>query len=131
VHYVPTRLEKEAWVAKEEKVRNMHFDGKITVDDIAKNVEIPSKFLSLIKHIAQEFAYASLISPTGMQDIIKGILRAHAALNKRSQVCRDDFRFVFAIRPYLTNPFSPYEGLIVKYRAQGLSYREIERKIKI
>jgi hypothetical protein len=128
-HYVMDKKEKDAWVVNEEKARKIHFDRKITVDDIATSVEISSKFLSLIKHIAREFSYTSLISPTGMQDTIKGTIRAHASLNKRSQVCSDDLKFLFAIQPYLTNPFSPYEGLVVKYRAQGLSYREIERKI--
>jgi hypothetical protein len=129
VHYVPTREEKDAWVAKEEEAKKMHFGEKITVEDIAKDVEIPSKYLTYIKYIAQDYAFMSLVSPTGMQDILKAILRAHAALNKRSQVFGDDLQFVLMIQPYLTNPFSPYEGLIVKYRAQGLSYREIEQKL--
>jgi len=65
----------------------------------------------------------------GCQDTIKAIVRAHAALNKRKQLCTDDFYIVTLIKPYLINPFSPYEGQIVKLRAQDLSYREIQKKI--
>jgi hypothetical protein len=129
VHYVMSRQEKEEWVAREEVAKTMRYSGKITIADISRKVEIPSKYLPMIKVLAREFSYASLTSPVSCQDLIKGTLRAHAALNKRSQVYNDDLRFVMMIRPYLVNPFSPYEGKIVKYAAQGLSVREIARKI--
>ena len=41
----------------------------------------------------------------------------------------DDVKLILMVRPYLVNPMSPYEGLIVKYRAQGLSIRETANKI--
>jgi hypothetical protein len=56
-------------------------------------------------------------------------MRAHAALNKRKEVCMADVKLVLMVRPYLVNPMSPFEGLIVKYRAQGLSLRAIAEKI--
>jgi hypothetical protein len=97
----------------------MRQDEKIGIEDISKCVEIPSKCISLIRHFAKDFSYASLSSPVSSQDLIKATLRAHASLNKRDKVCMDDLRFVLMLRPYLTNPFSPYEGKIVRLRAQG------------
>jgi hypothetical protein len=102
---------------------------KIGIEDISKCVEIPPKYIPLIRQLAKDFSYASLSSPVSSQDLIKATLRAHASLNRRNEVCMDDLRFVLMLRPYLTNPFSPYDGLIVKYRAQGFSIREIARKI--
>lgn len=128
-HHAFTSQQKEEWVTMEEDAKRMRYGGKITVDDIINDVEIQARYLPLIRHLAQEFSYASLTSPIGCQDLIKGTLRAHASLNKRKQVCIDDVRFVLMIRRYLKNPFSPYEGKIVKYAAQGLSLREIALEI--
>lgn len=129
VHYAPSKTEREEWVEKEEAAKKMHFLGKIGVDDIVRKVEIPAKYLLVVRHLAQEFSYLTLTSLVACQDLIKGLLRAHASLNKRSQVCMDDVKVVLMVRPYLVNQLSPYEGLIVKHRAQGLSVREIAHKI--
>ena len=107
----------------------MRQDEKIGIEDISKCVEIPSKYFSLIRHFAKDFSYASLSSPVSSQDLIKATLRAHASLNTRDEVCMDDLRFVLMLRPYLTNPFSPYEGKIVRLRAQGLSFGKIEKEL--
>jgi len=129
VHYAPTKAERDAWVEMEEAAKKIHFHGKITVDNIARKVEIPHKFVSIIKRLAQEFSYLTLSSQVACQDLIKGLMRAHAALNNRSEVSMDDVKLILMVRPYLVNPMSPYEGLIVKYRAQGLSIRETANKI--
>jgi hypothetical protein len=129
VHYVMTKKEKEEWVQKEETAKNIQFGKVITVNDIATKVEIPPDYLMFIKHLAMEFSYDSLNSPISCQDLIKAIMRAHAALNKRSQVCVDDLVLITRIQPYLTNPFSPYDGKIVRLRAQGLSIDEICKAI--
>jgi hypothetical protein len=130
VHYVLTKQETEIWVEKEQRTKHMKFKSTITIDDIETDIqEIPSHYLKLIKIQARQFSYLSMRSFVGSQDIIKAIVRAHAALNKRKQLCTDDFYIVTLIKPYLINPFSPYEGQIVKLRAQGLSYREIQEKI--
>jgi hypothetical protein len=78
-----------------------------------------------VKRLAEQFSYDSLISPIGAQDLIKGTLRAHASLNNRPQVCVDDLKFVLMLKPFLPNPFSPYDGQIVKLRAQGRSISQI------
>ena len=130
VHYILSKQETEIWVEKEQITKHMKFKSTITIDDIETDIqEIPSHYLELIKIQAREFSYLSMRSFVGSQDIIKAIVRAHAALNKRKQLCTDDFYIVTLIKPYLINPFSPYEGQIVKLRAQGLSYREIQEKI--
>jgi hypothetical protein len=129
VFCVPTKTEREAWVEKEEIAKKMHFHRKITGANIAHKVKIPSKYLPIIRLIAQEFSYLTFNSIIACQDLIKGLLRAHASLNKRSEVCMDDVKVVLMVRPYLVNPQSPHEGLIVKYRAQGLSVRDIAKKI--
>ena len=129
VHHVLTKKEKEEWIIREEDAKKIEYGKIINVKDIALKVEIPRKYLLIVKHLAKEFSYLSLNSQVGCQDIIKAVLRAHASLNKRSQVCMDDVRFVLRIKPYLVNPFSPFEGLIVKYRAKGLSISQIEQKI--
>jgi hypothetical protein len=128
-HHVLTKVDKEAWVEHEEVAKRMHYGQVIYVEDIENKVEIPSKYLPIVKNLARDFSYASLCSPIGCQDLIKGTMRAHASLNRRSQACSDDLRFVVMTRKYWVNPFSPWERLIVKYRAQGLSVRQIVRKI--
>jgi hypothetical protein len=130
VHYALSEHEKEIWVEKEQRTRNMKFNRKITMDDIETDVEeIPSHYLKLIKIRAKEFSYLSLRSFIGCQDVIKALVRAHAALNKRKHLCTDDFYFLSLIKPYLINPFNPHEGKMIKLRAQGLSYREICKAI--
>jgi hypothetical protein len=109
-----------------KKMNNGH---KITVDDIEVDVIIPLGYLRIIQHLAQEFSYDSLTSPVACQDLIKAVLRAHAALNKRSEVCSDDLVVVMLIQPFLRNPFSPFEGQIVRLRAKGLSIEEICRSL--
>lgn len=130
LHHVLTKPEMDAWVAKEGKSKKMHFKHKITLDDIETNVrKISRPYLKLIQNQAREFSCLSIRGFIGCQDLIKGVVRAHASLNKRQEVCDDDFEFSLMIKDYLTNPFSPYEGQIVKYASQGLSYRSICRKI--
>jgi len=129
VHYVMTQKEKEEWVEKEEVAKSIHFGKVIGVSDIATEVQIPPEYLMFIEHLAKEFSYASLNSPISCQDLIKATMRAHAALNKRSQVCVDDLVFVKRIQPYLMNPFSPFDGRIVRLRAQGFSIDEICKAI--
>ena len=129
VHHTLTKVEKDEWVAKEERAKRMHFDGYITVDDIETDVKIQRKYFKLIQYLAQEFSYLSLRSFIGCQDLIKGTLKAHASLNKRKEICTDDIRFLMMIKDYLVNPFSPYEGRIVKYASQGFSVRDICRKL--
>lgn len=107
----------------------MNNSDKITVDDIEVDVEIPREYLRIIQHLANEFSYDSLTSPMACQDLIKALLRAHAALNKRSEVCVDDLVVLMRIRPFLRNPFSPFEGQIVRLRAKGLSIKEICKAI--
>lgn len=130
VYHVLTESEMLAWVVKEVKSKKIRFKHKITVDDIETNVkEIPSKYTKLIQYQAKELSYISLKGFMGCKDLIQGTLRAHAALNNRQEVCDDDFEFLSLIKDFLTNPYCPYDGEIVKYAAQGLSYREICRKI--
>jgi DNA-binding NarL/FixJ family response regulator len=107
----------------------MNNGHKITVEDIETHVTIPSDYLRIIQHLAQEFSYDSMTSPVACQDLIKAALRAHAALNQRSEVCVDDLVVVVRIRPFLRNPFSPHEGQIVRLRAEGLSVDEICRAL--
>lgn len=130
VHHVLSKQESETWIEKEQRTMNVTFNRTITMDDIETNIqEIPSHYLKLIKIQAREFSHLSMRSFVGCQDIIKALVRAHAALNKRKGLCTDDFYIVSLIKPYLTNPFSPYEGQIVKLRAQGFSYRDIQNAI--
>jgi hypothetical protein len=129
VHYVPSKMEKTDWIEKQDKTKDFHYDRIIQEKDIETNVKIPSKYFPVIRHISQEFSYESLNSIVGCQDIVNATLRAHSALNKRKETCVDDIRFVASIKKYLKNPFSPYEGQIVRLRAEGLSVPEICRKI--
>lgn len=130
LHHVLSKPEMNSWVAKEEKTRKMRFKPTITINDIETDIEeIPRHYLKLIKIQAREFSCLSLRSFIACQDLIKGTVRAHASLNNRKGFCTDDFALVPMIKGYLINPFSPYEGQIVKYSAQGLSYRGICKKI--
>jgi hypothetical protein len=130
LHHVLAKPEMDAWVPKEEKSKKIHFEDKITLDDIETNLkEILQKYLDLIQCQAREFSYLSLRGFIGCQDLIKGIVRAHASLNKRQEVCDDDFKFLSMMKGYLINPFSPYEGKIVTYAAEGQSYRSICKNI--
>jgi hypothetical protein len=130
MHNVLTEPEMEAWVAKEEKSQRMRFEDKITLDDIETNVEsIPHKYLKLIQREARDFSYLSLKGFVGCQDIIKGLMRTHASLNKRRGTCDDDLDLLSMAKNYLANPFSPYDGKIVKYASQGVSYRTICKNI--
>jgi hypothetical protein len=130
LHHALTKPEMGEWVAKQEKTKKMRFKDKITPNDIEANVkEIPHIYLRSIQHEAKEFSYLSLKGFIGCQDQIKGIVRAHASLNNRREVCEDDFALIPMIKRYLVNPFSPYEGRIVRYAAQGLSCRAICQKI--
>jgi hypothetical protein len=84
----------------------------------------------MIQHLAQEYSYDSLTSPVACKDLINATMRAHAALNKRGQVCIDDLVFVARIQPYLTNPFSQYDGEIIRLRAKGLGVKQICKEIR-
>lgn len=130
LHHVLSKPEMDAWVEKQEKTRKMRFKPTITIDDIETDIEkIPRHYLKLIKIQARELSLLSLRSFIGCQDLIKGAVRAHASLNNRKGFCTDDFALISMMKGYLVNPFSPYEGQIVKYSAQGLSYRDICNKI--
>jgi hypothetical protein len=129
VYHVFTQQDKDEWVVRMATSKNMHFGEAITVDDIATKVEIGSEYLRVVQHLAKEFSYDSLTSPIASQDLIMATLRAHSALNKRNRVCVDDLVFVKRIQPYITNPYSPYDGKIVMLRAQGLSIKEICKAI--
>jgi hypothetical protein len=124
VHYVLTKLEKKQWATKEDPLKNKP-DIRIGVGTIEKHVTVPQNYLRIVQHIAQEFSYDSLTSPLACQDLTKATLRAHAALNRRSEVCIDDLVVVMQTQPFLKNPFSPYEGQIVRLSAKGLSTGEI------
>lgn len=129
VHHVTNQVEKDAWIAKEERVKDTHYGHRITVDDIETEVEIPELYYGVIGNLAQEFSFMSLRTFTGCQDLIKATLMAHASLNRRKLVCVDDVNFLNMIKRYLVNPFSPYEGLIVEYAFQGFSVADILKKI--
>jgi hypothetical protein len=107
----------------------MNSDHTIKAEDIETNVKISLDYRIFIDHLAKEFSYDSLNSPIGCKDLIEATMRAHAALNKRSYVCVDDLIFIKRMQPYLKNPFSPYDGKIVRLRAQGLSIRKICKDI--
>jgi hypothetical protein len=128
-HHALTKQEKNEWVEKEEQSRTIHFGDKITEDDIETEVSIPTKYYETIKHLAQEFSYMSIKTFIGCQDLIKATLKAHASLNNRCLVNHDDFDFLRMLGDYLVNPFSPYEGKIIKYTAQGFSVGDICKKI--
>lgn len=119
-----TRSEKEDWTSKQEVSQKLRYPEKITVDDIETNVQIPKKYFAAITAISREYSYLSMKTFVGCQDTVKGVIRAHASLNKRKEVCTDDFMFVLMLKKYLMNPHNP-EGLIVKLRAQGLSISDI------
>ena len=129
-HSLLTNIENESWVSKQDKLATIHFNGKIRLNDIEPEIkEIPTAYYGEIQRQAREYSYLSLKGFIGCQDLIKGIVRAHAALNKRQEICDDDFKLLSMIKPCLTNPFSPYEGQIVKLRAQGFSYNKIQEAI--
>jgi len=125
IHHVLTEPEKDEWVEKEERTKGMRFRRVITEDDIETEVEIPRKYYDIIKYLAEDFSYLSLRTFIGCQDLIKGTLKAHASLNQRNCICQDDIDFLRMIKDYLINPFSPYEGKIIRLRAHGFSYRDI------
>ncbi len=128
VHHAFTKLEKEAWILNEAN-REIKWHKKITLADIETKLRIPSEYFPFIEHLSKEYSYDSLKSPISCKDLIIATLNAHAALNKRNEVCIDDFVLIKRIQPYLVNPFSPYEGKIVRLRAQGLSMNEIGKAI--
>lgn len=130
LHHALSRNEMHEWVVHAEKSKPPRLESKIGINDIETHIEdFPSKYLKSIQDEAREFSYLSLKSYIGCQDLIKGTLRAHASLNKRQAVCSDDFKFLLMIKKHLVDPFNPYEGTVVKYRAMGMSYREICRRI--
>jgi hypothetical protein len=129
VHHAFAQRDKNEWVARMATSKNVHFGEAITVDDIATKVEIASDYFRMVQHLAKEFSYDSLTSPVACQDLLKATLSAHSALNRRNRICVDDLMFVKRTQPYLTNPFSPYDGKIIRLRAQGLSIREVCKEI--
>lgn len=131
LHYVVPKTQMERWIIKEQETRDMQFTPKISIEDIETEIkDIPRHFLKLIKLETREISYLTLKSFIGCQDLIKGLVRAHASLNNRDEVCSDDFALLSLIKSYLIDPFNPHEGRIVKLRAQGFSYREIEKMIQ-
>ena len=129
IHHRLTREEKDTWLIKADKTKNLRYDEKITINDICTNVTIPEKYYNRIRRYARRFSYPTLKTQIGCQDLVIATLLAHASLNNRSKVCNDDFVFLRMIEPYLTNPFSPNNGKILEYYDQGLSYRQICRKL--
>jgi hypothetical protein len=125
VHHVLSKQETADWLQRQEDTKDMCFGKIISQNDIETDVTTPKHYLPVIRHLAQEFSYASLNSQISCQDLIKATLQAHAALNKRKQVCSDDLHYVKCIQEYLTNPFSKYEGQIVRYAADGLICKKI------
>ena len=107
------------------------FEPRITINDIETDIQpIPKHYLKWIKIQAKKFSYLSLRTFVGCQDLIKALVRAHAALNQRTEVCTDDLALVSMVKPYLIDPFSPYDGRIVELWAQGgLSSRGICKAI--
>lgn len=106
IHHVLSKPEMDTWVEKQEKTGKMRFKPTITISDIETDIQkIPRRYLKLIKIQAREFSYLSLRSFIGCQDIIKGIVRAHASINNRKEVCADDFALISMIKAYLVNPF--------------------------
>jgi len=128
-HHALSEQEKHEWIDREERSAKTQFGEKITQDDIETDVRIPKKYYQTIRYLAQDFSYMSLKTFIGCRDIIKATLKAHASLNHRDEVCRDDLEFIRMIKDYLVNPFSPYEGKVDKYRAEGFSIRDICKKI--
>ena len=107
VHHVLTEPEKNEWVEKEERTKSMRFREFITEDDIETEVEIQRKYYDIIRYLSEDFSYLSLRTFIGCQDLIKGTLKAHASLNQRNYICRDDIEFLRMMKDYLINPFSP------------------------
>lgn len=128
-HLVP-ETETELWIVKEQETQDMQFAPKITLEDIETKVKpIPLHFLKLIKLQAKEISYLTSRSYIGSQDLLKGLVRAHASLNHRDDFCSDDFALISMAKSYLIDPFNSNEGRIVKLRGEGFSYREIEKMI--
>jgi hypothetical protein len=94
LYHCLTKQEMIAWIAKQDESAKISFDRKITISDIELKVKrIPTEYFELIQQQAQEFSYISLRGFIGCQDSIKGIVRAHASLNKRKEFCADFFYF--------------------------------------
>jgi hypothetical protein len=130
LYHCLTQQDMAAWVAQQRESQTIKYGRKITVADIELKVnDIPMRYIGFIQEQAQEISYQSLKGFIACQDLIKGLLKAHASLNQRCEICDDDLMLLDMIKPYLTNPFSPYEGQIVKLRAQGLSYNKIQEAI--
>jgi hypothetical protein len=121
--------EKEDFVERTYKQKNLKYNGIIKPEDISSSVEIQPPYPKLVQKLAKDISYDMLNSPIGCSDLIRATMMANATLNKRTTLCADDLNLIHKIRPYLINPFSPYDGRIVRLRSMGLSIDEISKEI--
>ncbi len=82
-------------------------------------------FLSILSEKSHEFAVLAGKSFFGTDDQLKSLVAAHACLNGREEVCRDDIEFLYSLKSYFNNPFAPNEHKIIQFKKEGRSQKDI------
>ena len=94
------------------------------IQDYDANIDL-SKHSKRINELSKEWAILAYRSRMGIFDVIEVLLKAHAVLNDRIEICEDDFEFLKMVEPLIIDKTAPHQHEILKMYLKGSSHREI------
>lgn len=90
-----------------------------------KKIANLDEYKQQIKLLIGDFSTLSGRAWLRQADAAEALVKAHAILNDRFYICRDDIELLKLAREYLSNPASPNRSKIIMYALQDRSVKDI------
>lgn len=122
VHYNMPLSEMRDFIENRERRKAIRFDDKLTVN--SEDVSL-GKFEEVIIDYGEVWSALSGIPLNRMTDEVDALVKAHAALNHRDEVNRDDVWLLRTTEQYVSNPSRGNAAKIRALHQQGRSIKDI------
>lgn len=103
------------WMHPPVQIKERNNQAIENLDDYDKELEVYSK----------EYGTLSLRSSSECKDIVKAVASENARINERNYLCEDDMIVVRMLKPYVRDPMTTQEQIVIDYLKEGRSYLDI------
>jgi hypothetical protein len=126
IHYrIPSDEQKHSLLKKRQNIKMLYDDTKLdTIKDYDADMDL-SKHAERIEELSKKWAILSYRSRMGTFDMIEMLLKSHAVLNDRKELCEDDFKFLECVEPYLIDGTAKQQHKILMMYQKGVDVKDI------
>jgi hypothetical protein len=124
VHYTMPLSEMRDYIEDEARRAAIRFNQKIHVDLKSKDINTEN-YNRVINEYGERWSALAGSPINRITDQVKALARAHAALNGRDEICRDDIWLLRVTESYVSNPFRSSAAKIRELHQQGRSVKDI------